>query len=721
MNNENFHPVLHEPPLAHALHKWDENSRCLTYEYNGRNIITVYIPEGDDIGFRHGSDGNLQSLPLTQQIYIMVEKAVTAKVTISLSSESVNMKPFRAGHEQAILGQLGRPLIYGVNGMYDILQDLFIDWHGCKWKWTSGSICRNPDGTTSVEMEVELGPKPWFINLRMHYYRMHLGYSYHKSWEWRPDPKPIAGWCSWEAFRRDVNQDNIDEVSKFFSETLKDYGFEYVQVDDGYQNMPIPVNAKGSLAEGWLCTNSQFPYGHRGIIDSVEKNGLKPGIWTNANITNPDFAEEHGNHLIKDRDGKNMLGEWIDYLLDCSDEALDEHVAPYYRGLKEMGYSYFKTDAIRHLLYDGLHEAVRQGCMTNSEAEKRFRAFMECARRSIGNDAYFLASWGVLSEVIGTVDACRIAMDANPTWAGIRMQLVETARWFHVQRILFTIDPDHICSRAKVEWVRSVCSLTSLSGGLYTLSDSIEYYDDERLEIIKRTLPPLECTAAETGPLDLSFPAFTWTKLHGFAVPRENPVKAEDVSDYDAINMAGVYPTMHDNHPFSSLWAFHFDKGFRKWCIAARFATVPLRASSVNLEDLGLKPDGEYAVFDFWEQEYLGRVRGELACKELKLGQCQILSLTAVKEYPQFIASSRHVSMDAVSVLNQKIEKGLLKLEISGVAGDSVSYWFHVPESISNVDLRADNAEVSWSRNGEVVKADIHFKNTHTDIILLYN
>lgn len=56
MNNENFHPVQVVPPCAHALHKWDEKEKKLTYEYNGLDIITMCIPESDDVGFRHGSD-----------------------------------------------------------------------------------------------------------------------------------------------------------------------------------------------------------------------------------------------------------------------------------------------------------------------------------------------------------------------------------------------------------------------------------------------------------------------------------------------------------------------------------------------------------------------------------------------------------------------------------------------------------------------------------------
>ena len=720
MNNENFHPILNEPPIAHALHKWDEENRILTYEYNGRNIITMEIGGDDEVGFRHGSDGNLQNIPFIQQLYIMLDRPTKSKVTFNLSSDAINLKPNRAKQEEAIIGQVGRPTMENVNGVYDITQDLLIDWHGCDWRWISNKFEENEDKTLKVELEIELGAKPLFINLRMQYYRKHLGYSYHKPWDFRPNLKPLAGWCSWEAFRRDVTQENIEEVSKFFGDKLKDYGLEYIQIDDGFQNMPLPLDPKGSLAQGWLNTNSQFPKGHEGAVKSIEEEGLKAGIWTNANITNEEFAKEQHQYLIKGNDGKPMLGEWIDYLIDCSEEALDKHIAPFYKGLKEYGYDYFKTDAIRHLLLDGLHEAVRQGLMTNDEAEAKFRAYMECARENIGDDAYFLASWGILSEVVGLVDACRIAMDANPTWAGIRMQIVESARWFHTQRILFLIDPDHICARTNLEWARSVCSLVSLSGGLYMLSDPLKDYTEDKLDIIKRTLPTLKTFTAETGNLDLTYPAFTWTKLHGFAVPRENPVATEDITVDEAINMAGNYESMNDKHPFSSLWNIHLDRDYRRWSILGRFATVPLKESNVSFANLGLDDTKEYLAFDFWEKKYLGKNKENINCRALELGHCQIISLTEAKDHPQVIASTRHVSMDDISIKSQVSKDNTLSLDIEGVKDSKENYFFHVPNGYTLKDVKSDNSNINYNLCDELLTVSVEFNEVNTKLELVF-
>ena len=117
------------------------------------------------------------------------------------------------------------------------------------------------------------------------------------------------------------------------------------------------------------------------------------------------------------------------------------------------------------------------------------------------------------------------------------MQLFESARWFHTHRILFVNDPDHVCVRSKPEWAKSVLSLISLSGELYMLSDDLRAYTGERLDIIRKTLPPMQTCAGETGALSVEYPAYTWTKLHGFAVQsHETPVEMEEIQLEEALN-----------------------------------------------------------------------------------------------------------------------------------------------------------------------------------------
>jgi hypothetical protein len=325
-----------------------------------------------------------------------------------------------------------------------------------------------------------------------------------------------------------------------------------------------------------------------------------------------------------------------------------------------------------------------------------------------------------LSEAVGTIDACRISMDANPTWAGMRMQLVESARWIHTQRILFTNDPDHICVRAKLAWARSVASVVSLSGGLFMLSDPLAAYDADRLAMLRKCLPPLASQAGETGPLDATYAAFTWTKLHGFAVPRENVVQAQDVALDDALNMAGEYESMNDNHPLSSLWSVHLDRGGRNWHVAVRVATVPLAACTAPLENLGLDGAGRYHVFDFWAQKYMGCVTGSLDCAALELGDCQVLAFVKAADHPQLIASSRHVSMDAVSVRSHEWSAGQLSLRLECVPGTAESYFFHLPEGFAAPKLAAQGAETEIALAGQIATVTVQAQKKDCTLTLSF-
>ena len=61
--------------------------------------------------------------------------------------------------------------------------------------------------------------------------------------------------------------------------------------------------------------------------------------------------------------------------------------------------------------------------------------------------------------------------------------------------------------------------------------------------------------------------------------------------------------------------------------------------------------------------------------KALPLGYVQVCALTPVSDSaPTLIASDRHVSMDAVSVISCKTGDGMLLLKLHGIVGESFTY-----------------------------------------------
>lgn len=127
-------PGFDPAPLAHALHHWDEETGLLTYEYNGTTVLSVQVPPHTDLGFRHGSDGSMQSVQYMQQIYLAAEPACTTRITLRGHAGALNLRPHRARQEEAILGAQPDQLYFGVNGFYDPQWDLLLDWHGKQWR-----------------------------------------------------------------------------------------------------------------------------------------------------------------------------------------------------------------------------------------------------------------------------------------------------------------------------------------------------------------------------------------------------------------------------------------------------------------------------------------------------------------------------------------------------------------------------------------------------------
>ncbi|MDD3212235.1 MAG: alpha-galactosidase [Eubacteriales bacterium] len=654
------YPVLNTPPVAQAevSKEYDREGRqSYTLNYGGRNIIRITLPCETKTEIRIHSDGSMQSLPLIQQFYLNAEKGTRATVTLHMREEAVCLKPGRAKGNEAILAQAGGPLPYGVNGFYGLWEDLMVEWYGAPWNWQGWKTTRLEDGSTTASFTLELTNRPFFFLIRPRYYSQHLGYRYFAPWKRRPNAKAVSGWCSWEAYHRDVTQRNVSDAAALMEE-LAPYGLEYIQLDDGFQQVLIPPAKDAKVCESWLTTNDKFPGGHEEITQSIRSHGLEPAIWTNAIVTNEEAAE---TGICATEDGKAFTGYCVEYILTCTDEVLREHVLPYYQGLREYGYSYFKTDAIRHLCFDGMQECVRRGLMTDEEADKRFRHFLECVRQGIGEETYLLSCWGILTQAVGIADACRVGTDATPEWEHIHMQITESARCFFAHRILFTLDPDHVCMRTELEWGRMLLSFISLTGELYMLSDPLECYDEPRMEMIKKTLPALDVATGETGPIDYSTPAFCWS---------ENPkLTAEEISEY----ISGK-----EGAAFGTFWATHFCGGDRRWTVVLRTALSPLAQRTVAFEDVGLNPAYRYAAFDFWENRFLGVVTESVSLKALPIGHVQVCALTPLDDNaPTLIASDRHVSMDAVSVTGYERAPGKLNLRLKGVPGERFTYFVY--------------------------------------------
>lgn len=93
-----------------------------------------------------------------------------------------------------------------------------------------------------------------------------------------PDPvkPPIMGWNSWNAFFTEISDSIICAQADYLvSLGLKDAGYEFVNIDDGFFGQR---DAQGNMT----VHKERFPGGMRPVVDHIHSLGLKAGIYSDA-------------------------------------------------------------------------------------------------------------------------------------------------------------------------------------------------------------------------------------------------------------------------------------------------------------------------------------------------------------------------------------------------------------------------------------------------------
>ena len=88
---------------------------------------------------------------------------------------------------------------------------------------------------------------------------------------------PTMGWSSWNTFALNISDSIIMRQADVMASTpLKDAGYKYINIDDGYFGGRDPKT--GQL----LIHPVRFPRGLKGVVDHIHGLGLKAGIYSDA-------------------------------------------------------------------------------------------------------------------------------------------------------------------------------------------------------------------------------------------------------------------------------------------------------------------------------------------------------------------------------------------------------------------------------------------------------
>jgi len=142
-------------------------------------------------------------------------------------------------------------------------------------------------------------------------------------------PTPPMGWSSWNKFAEKIDDKTIRAMADAMVSTgLRDAGYRYVNIDDGWQG------TRG--ADGRIRPNAHFP-DMKALADYVHSKGLKLGIYSSPGPRTCAGFEGSYGHVQQDA---QTFAEWgVDYLKYdlCSGEYFYADADTVKRSYAEMG------------------------------------------------------------------------------------------------------------------------------------------------------------------------------------------------------------------------------------------------------------------------------------------------------------------------------------------------------------------------------------------------
>ena len=441
------------------------------------------------------------------------------------------------------------------------------------------------------------------------YYRDTLKIKYFQPIDKTRFPLPPSGWCSWYFFYQEINENEIKIAAKWIAENLKDFGAQYVQIDDGWQGTGRGLGEN----RDWSTINNRFPGGMDGLAAYIRSLGLKPGIWLAPHgQSNEAVVKNHTGVFLMKPDGTTASSTWEGtFLVDPSTPESQKYLKDMFAKLTSWGYEYFKIDGQPIVVREYRN---KKNFMKNpaDDTDALYRETLKSIRAGIGPNSYLLGCWVVPLEGVGLMNGSRIGADVLPNWDGFKFAMRATMQYYFLHNVAWYADPDVFIVRAplSLEQARAWVTLQGLTGQAALMSDRLVDLSPERVELIKRVYP-----AVDIRPLDL------------FSSDRNKRIWDLKVNhlgrEYDVV---GVFN-------------FHESKS---------------SSTYVSWQDLGLPEERLVHVFDFWNKEYLGAWEKGISV-DLGPTSTRVLTLMPATDQIQLVSTSRHITQGWVDLISHSI------------------------------------------------------------------
>lgn len=467
--------------------------------------------------------------------------------------------------------------------------------------------------------------------------------------------KPQPGvYCTWYHGGAS-NEAKIAANTAFAAEHLKPFGLSVMQIDDHWQAMlPAGFQHEGKIKKTgpikvFTDSNQNYPRGMAHTAKMMDGHGMVAGIW---------FMPFAGNfrHPYFDRDlyATNPDGSpfhdarWSGTCLDLSNPKTQAFVAGRVKRIYDWGYRYFKLDGMHtgapsYNIY--VHKGWRDDTLPDSRLKKpawtqvqAYRKGLEIVREQ-APDTFVLGcnvSQNMISmgPAFGLIDAMRIGPDngsaGRGNWGAVKKGAWHGSTLYFLNGRVWHNDPDPVYVRASnpINMARLMVSWVAVTGSMLTTSYQFADLPDERLDLLKRTMPG-----------------------HGLL---GRPV------DLFETDQPRIWVLTDDRRPVRRQVIGLFNWEEKK----------PLDIDYA-LDRMGLDAKTTYVGFAFWSKQFVPPFKGRLK-KVMPGASCEVLAVRPAAAHPQLISTSRHIAQCMVDVLSESwdAEKRCLSGKSRVIAGD---------------------------------------------------
>jgi len=524
-----------------------------------------------------------------------------------------------------------------------------------------------------MQVKVPIGKNKNLVHLIKNYYTDVLGMPNYVPYDDTYHTTAPTGWNHWLAFFRQVTEQDIVDHADFISEKLKPYGMEHCQLDDGYDHPDRRL-----WSSNW--DPKTFPHGPEWLAQYIKAKDLIPGLWTvpycySVNDANPDwFLRDDDGNILMDYQG----GGELDF---TRQEVIQEYWIPLWKEFKRQGWAYYKFDMgntswMWHHYQHNFSDTSKSSFIVSRETMTIFREIM-------GPEIWYTNHPDVYGGRMGFIDVAGCGRDPAPGWRRMNNFLEVISNNAYQNHIIWYSDPDCMVLRGKptradagyfegkyrvrnkefltLEEARTCASLLSLSGMQYLSGDDLLNLEEERLNIIKKTIPTL--------------PIFPVDLFGRSRYPKHYP----EIMDLKINAPSGVYDVI----------------------TVTNWENISSSRNVYINKELALDKNDSYLVFDNWKEQFVGTFKSQFQV-DLPAHGTGVFTIRRLKEHPQLLATNRHIS-GAVSI--KKKIWNFSDMTLSGISETvpdvNYSLFFYVPPDflIDNVAIERPDLTYNLDNN----------------------